>query len=91
MKKAKICKGRRKETLAHINRIKGQINTLINYIEQERDCSDIAMLTTSIAKSFDALRFRTLEGFILNNLLEGKRVSQNKIKTLNSLISLYKK
>ncbi|MBI4650997.1 metal-sensing transcriptional repressor [Candidatus Desantisbacteria bacterium] len=82
---------RRKETLAHVKRIQGQIDTLVKYIEEGKDCSDIAMLTTSIAKSFDTLRFRTLEGFILNHLLKGKKVPEEKIKALNSLISLYKK
>lgn len=85
-------KERRKETLVHIKRIQGQIETLTEYIEQGRDCLDIAMLTTSIAKSFDALRFRTLEGFIVNHIMEAKGISKEKrIKTLNSLISLYKK
>ena len=84
-------KERRKETLVHVKRIQGQIDTLVRYIEEGRDCSDIAMLTTSIAKSFDTLRFRTLEGFILNHLLEGKKVPEEKIKTFASLISLYKK
>ncbi|MFH1074209.1 MAG: metal-sensing transcriptional repressor [Candidatus Firestonebacteria bacterium] len=84
-------KERRKETLIHIRRIQGQIDTLIKYIEQEKDCLDIAMLTTSIAKSFDALRFRTFEGFILNHVLEGEKIPEKRLKTLNSLISLYKK
>jgi DNA-binding FrmR family transcriptional regulator len=82
---------RRAETLVHIQRIQGQINTLVKYIEQGKPCLDVAMLTTSIAKSFDTLRFRTLEGFILNNLLDGKKCPKKKIKALNSLISLYKK
>ncbi|OGF50744.1 MAG: hypothetical protein A2044_07825 [Candidatus Firestonebacteria bacterium GWA2_43_8] len=85
-------KERRKETLIHIKRIQGQIDTLVKYIEQGKPCLDVAMLTTSIAKSFDTLRFRTLEGFIVNHILEGKGVSKEKrIKKLNSLISLYKK
>jgi DNA-binding FrmR family transcriptional regulator len=87
-----MCKEkRRKETLAHIKRIQGQIDTLVKYIEEGKRCSDVSMLTTSIAKSFDTLRFRTLEGFILNHLLEGKKVPGEKIKTFASLISLYKK
>jgi DNA-binding FrmR family transcriptional regulator len=82
----------RKEILVHIRRIQGQIETLAKYIEQGRDCLDIAMLTTSVAKSFDALRFRTLEGFIINHIINGRGVSKGKrIKTFNSLISLYKK
>jgi len=85
-------KERRKETLVHIRRIQGQIDALVKYIEQGKDCMDIAMLTTSIAKSFDTLRFRTLEGFIINHILEGNGVSKEKrIKMLNSLILLYKK
>ncbi|MBI5749365.1 MAG: metal-sensing transcriptional repressor [Nitrospinae bacterium] len=84
-------KERRKETLTHIKRIQGQIDTLVKYIEEGKDCLDIAMLTTSIAKSFDALRFRTFEGFILHQILGGKQIPEDRIKKLNSLISLYKK
>ena len=85
-------KKRRKETLIHIKRIQGQIDTLVKYIEQGKNCLDVAMLTTSIAKSFDTLRFRTLEGFIVNNIMDNKDIPKEKrIKTLNSLISLYKK
>jgi DNA-binding FrmR family transcriptional regulator len=83
-------KERRKETLNHIRRIQGQLETLIKYIEAEKDCVDIAMLTTSIAKSMDSLRFRTLEGFILNNFMEDTK-DVEKINSLNKLISLYKK
>ncbi len=81
---------RRKETLNHINRIQGQLKTLVRYIEQEKDCIDIAILATSIAKSMDSLRFRTLEGFIINNFMENPNDAE-KIKALNELISLYKK
>jgi DNA-binding FrmR family transcriptional regulator len=83
-------KERRIETLNHIRRIQGQLETLVGYIEEDRDCMDIAMLTTSIAKSMDSLRFRTLEGFILNRFMSGKK-DPEKVDLLNKLISLYKK
>ncbi|MBF0299490.1 MAG: metal-sensing transcriptional repressor [Oligoflexia bacterium] len=75
---------RRKKTLVHIKRIQGQLNTLVNYIEDGQNCKDIAMLTTSIAKSFDALRFRTLEGYIINDLLVGTKTSIEQIETWGS-------
>ncbi len=81
---------RRQDTIRHINRISGQINTLKSYIEEGRSCNEVASLTTSIAKSFDSLRTRTLEGFLLHEVLEGK-ISTKKKKDLNKLLNLYKK
>jgi len=39
---------------------------------------DIAMLTTSISKSFDSLRTRTLEGFILKELFDNETLNREK-------------
>ena len=78
MKHKKELQERRKKMLHHINRIQGQINTLKEYIETDRECSDIAQLSTSIAKSFDTLRTKTLEGFIVTELLAKKEITQKK-------------
>ena len=82
---------RRTKSIHHLNRIQGQIETLKKYLEDDRSCGDIAQLTTSIAKSFDSLRAKTLEGFILNEFLEGKKVSQLQMEKLNKVINLYKR
>ena len=82
---------RRTKSVHHLNRIQGQIETLKKYLEEDRTCGDIAQLTTSIAKSFDSLRAKTLEGFILNEFLEGRKVSQAKMEKLNRVINLYKR
>ena len=81
---------RKTKTANHIHRIIGQLNTLQTYIEQNKPCEDIAMLTTSIANSFDTLRVRTLEGFILNNIVTDK-TDTVKIAELSKLLKLYKK
>jgi len=91
MRLKKDTKDRRKQTINHLNRIQGQIETLRRYIEEDRRCSDIAGLATSIAKSFDSLRTRTLEGFILNELLENKRMPPVKAKKLTRILNLHKK
>ncbi len=91
MKITKTIKERRKKTINHLNRIQGQIETLKKYLEEDRCCGEIAQLTTSIAKSFDSLRAKTLEGFILNEFLDGKKVAELKIKKLKRIINLYKK
>lgn len=91
MKITKQINDRKKQTINHLNRIQGQINTLKSYIEEDNCCSDIAGLTTSIAKSFDSLRVRTLEGFILNELLENKKVSSKKTNKLTKILNLHKK
>lgn len=82
---------RRTKNIHHLNRIQGQIETLKTYLEEDRSCGDIAQLTTSIAKSFDSLRAKTLEGFILNEFLEGKKVPQAQMEKLNKIINLYKR
>ena len=92
MKLTDEIKKRRQENIHHLNRIQGQIETLKKYLSSNScHCIDIALLTTSIAKSFDALRAKTLEGFILNELLEGKKVEERKIKKLKKILKLYKK
>lgn len=88
---AKI-RDRRKNTLDHLNRILGQIETLKKYIAEDADCLDIAMLVTSVAKSFDALRSKTLEGSIVNQILDGgQRLSKDQKEKLSQVINLYKK
>ena len=84
-------KERRKQSIDHLSRIQGQIETLKKYMEEDKNCADIAQLTTSIAKSFDSLRTKTLEGFIINELLEKENISSNKMEKLIRVLNLYKK
>lgn len=81
---------RHKQTLNHLNRIEGQIKVLKTYIQEDRPCEEIAQLTASITQSFSALKIRTLEGFVLNQLLEGK-ASDHKRKQLTEILKLDKK
>ncbi len=81
---------RKHETINHINRILGQLKSLKNYVETDKDCEQIASLTTSVSKSFSTLRARTLEGFILNEIAT-KDTQKNKIEQLKRLMNLYKK
>ena len=81
---------RRRETLDHINRIQGQIEALKAYVSDGKDCLEVATLTTSIAKSFDSLRFRTLEGYLIHQF-SGNEVSHKQHEQLRSLLNLYKK
>lgn len=91
MKTTNHIKDRRKESINHLNRIQGQIETLKKYMSEDRCCADIAQLTTSIAKSFDSLRVKTLEGFIRNQLLNDKEVSPEQLDKLSRILNLYKK
>ena len=92
MKITKRIKERRKQNINHLNRIQGQIETLKKYLASDQcHCIDIALLTTSIAKSFDSLRVKTLEGFILNEFLENKKIVPEKVRKLKKIINLYKK
>jgi len=88
----KAIRKRRKDTLNHLNRIQGQIETLKEYIGKDASCIDIAMLVTSIAKSFDSLRGKTLEGSIINHVLNvGNKLSAQQRKQIQQIINLYKK
>lgn len=75
----------------HLSRIQGQMETLKRYMAEGNNCADIAQLTTSIAKSFDALRAKTLEGFIKHDLLEGKAIPKKELQQLEKLLNLHKK
>ena len=81
----------RRQNIAHLNRIMGQMETLRHYMEQGESCTNINQLATSIAKSFDSLRIKTLEGFITQELLQGEEISSSKFATLRKLLELHKK
>lgn len=81
---------RRTQTLNHLNRIMGQLRVLKDYIVEDRPCHDVAHLTASITRSFETLKIRTLEGFILQELLEG-RARGTKTEQLTEILKLYKK
>lgn len=82
--------GRRTQTLNHLNRIMGQLRVLRDYIVEDRPCYEVAHLTASITRSFETLKIRTLEGFILHELLEG-RARGTKTEQLTEILKLYKK
>lgn len=88
-KKSKKCSC--KKSLNHLNRIEGQIKTLKKYLEQGRKCEDVAMLTTSVAKSFDTLRTTTLKNFLRNEVFVNQKVSKKMEETIDNVLKLYKK
>lgn len=81
---------RRTQTLNHLNRIMGQLRVLKDYIVDDKPCHDVAHLTASISRSFETLKVRTLEGFILHDLLGG-HVRGTKTEQLTEILKLYKK
>ena len=68
----------------------GQLRVLKEYIAEDKPCRDVAHLTASITRSFETLKVRTLEGFILHELLEG-RARGEKTEQLTDLLKLYKR
>lgn len=80
----------KRQTLQHLRRIKGQLQTLEGYLENDRTCEDVAQLTTAIAKSFDSLRTKTLEGFIVEELLKGT-LTEAEHAQITQILKLYKK
>jgi len=80
-----------KESLNHLSRIEGQIRTLKKYIGEGRRCEDVAILTTSIAKSFDTLRAKTLKSFFINEILSDRKLSKKDLLRIEEIFKLYKK
>jgi len=80
-----------KKSFNHLSRIEGQIKTLKKYINEGKKCEDVAMLTTSIAKSFDTLRMRTLKNFFKNEVLYDNKISKKTEDTIDKILKLYKK
>ncbi|PIS05115.1 MAG: hypothetical protein COT81_03025 [Candidatus Buchananbacteria bacterium CG10_big_fil_rev_8_21_14_0_10_42_9] len=81
---------RHKKTIHHINRIEGQLKVLKRYITEDKPCHDIAHLTASVAESFNALKIRTLEGFVLHELTDKKTSEKKRKEKLTKIINLYK-
>ena len=79
------------KSLNHLNRIEGQIRTLKRYIEEGKRCEDVALLTTSITKSFDTLRAKTLENFFINEILLEQKLSKKDLEKIDKIFKLYKK
>jgi len=78
---------RRQETVHHINRLIGQLNTLKEYIEEDRRCKEIASLARSISSSAKGLKIRTLKGYILYDLTDGD-LDDEAIEELNEQLQL---
>lgn len=86
-KQTNACK---KECLHHLHRINGQLAVLEKYLVEDKDCMQVALLTTSIVKSFDTLRIKTLEGILLAELNQPQKIQDHQ-KFLHQLLKLYKK
>jgi DNA-binding FrmR family transcriptional regulator len=80
-----------KELKAHLSRIQGQINTLKDYIESDRDCKDIVNLSLSVGKSFDAYKAKLTEAYVSRELLEKGKISSNDFEGLLDFIRMIKK
>jgi len=62
---------------------------LKKYLEQEKSCEEIARLAVSISNSFDTLKSSLAEGFVREEILQGKKVTpknEGKLKALKRLI-----
>jgi len=78
------------KTIHHLSRIQGQIEGLKKAIETEESCEKIAQLSTSILRSFDTARTNIIEGYIVEELFEGKEIPSEKAENLSRILSLYK-
>ena len=79
-----------KKILNHLSRIQGQIDSLKRAVETGNSCEDVALLTSSILRSFDSARASIVETYILEDILGGKKVSADKADKLSRVVSLYK-
>ncbi len=58
--------------LRHIQRIKGQLSTLERYVEDGRDCDDVAHLLKSVTASFGSVRSAIAEEMLMRELAAGR-------------------
>ena len=91
LSKSNVIKCDCKSSIDHISRIEGQLRKLKEYVEEENRCADVAKLSTSIAKSFDSLRVKTLKNFVMNEILRNCHISDKKIEEFDEILKLYKK
>lgn len=80
-----------RELKAHLSRIQGQINTLKEYIENDRDCRDIVNLSLSVGKSFDSYKAKLTEAFVSRELLNKGKISQDEFDDLLDFLRMIKK
>lgn len=78
------------KVIHHLSRIQGQIESLKRAIGEDQDCKKVANLTSSILRSFDSARSSIIEGYILEEVLDGKSISAKKAESLSTIVSLYK-
>lgn len=76
--------------VSHISRLEGQLRTLKTQLEAEQNCEKIVPLALSTLKSFDSLRAKMVEHFVLNQLLEGNEPSLEKWEKFQQLLKIIK-
>jgi DNA-binding FrmR family transcriptional regulator len=79
-----------KELVPHISRLEGQLASLKKKIEAEDSCTDIVRLALSAAKSFDSLKAKLVEGYILLELMNGEDIKASESDDLKELLKLIK-
>ena len=83
----KFCEGG--DNLKHLNRIKGQLEKLEEYIKNGEECKNIAMLMKSVSASFESLKNKTMKNFVLNEL--GENITKKQIENIETIFETYKK
>ncbi|MBD3270200.1 metal-sensing transcriptional repressor [Candidatus Peregrinibacteria bacterium] len=78
-----------KALVDHISRIQGQLDTLKKYINNNQSCEDITLLTSSVTKSFDSVRKKIVEGYIIEEILSKKIYSKSHKTVLENLKKIF--
>jgi FrmR/RcnR family transcriptional regulator, repressor of frmRAB operon len=62
----------KKALVLRAKRIQGQVDALVNALDEERDCSDVLHLMNAARGAMNSLMSELLEGHIVHHVLEGK-------------------
>ena len=79
---------RTKAIVNHISRIQGQLETLKKNLQNEEEPYDLATLTTSTIKSFDSLRAKIIENYILSDLAADAEISAHDLERLQTILKI---
>ncbi len=74
----------------HISRIQGQLEALKKQIDNCESCDKVTLLAISIIKSLDSLRAKMVEGYVVEEIMDGKMPSPQRRAKLERLIKLIK-
>jgi len=74
----------------HLKRIVGQLNKIIEYVENGEKCKDVAMLLKSTSTSFESAKQKILKNFILNEISKNEKITKKEKEKIEEIFNKFK-